>query len=79
MTTLILTNDGKTYVGITADDAVSRMREAGIFTFGKTNHEYMSFVSRQVATFSGHTVRDINATEFLNDMASLDIITLTEF
>lgn len=64
----VITIDGKIYSGDTADAVVSRMREGGIFTIGKTNAEYMRFVSRQSATLNLEFVRHDTAENFLADM-----------
>lgn len=67
---IVITVDSKIYMGATADAVVSRMREGGIFTFGKTNHEYMRFVSRQAMHLCGQFVRHDTAEHFLHDMNS---------
>ena len=67
---MVITIDGKIYMGATADAVVSRMSEGGIFTFGKTNDEYMRFVSRQAMHLCGQFVRHDSATNFLHDMHS---------
>lgn len=65
---MVVTIDGKVYTGPTADAVVARMREGGIFTFGKTNPEYMRFVSRQAMHLCGQFVRHDTPENFLHDM-----------
>jgi hypothetical protein len=70
MSMMVITIDGKIYMGATADAVVARMREGGIFTFGKTNAEYMRFVSRQAMHLCGQFVRHDTPDNFLHDMHS---------
>jgi hypothetical protein len=77
--TTIMTTDGKIYTGCTRDAAVTRMREAGIFTFGKTNAEYMQFVADRAVRFNGVVIRTDTADMFLQDMATHQLITLGDF
>ncbi|MGI9143112.1 MAG: hypothetical protein ACR2IJ_07955 [Fluviibacter sp.] len=79
MSKVILTIDGKMYVGRSAGEAVCRMRESGIFTVGKTDDEYMTFVSRRSQQLHGATIRHDTPEHFLADMASNHIIELKEF
>lgn len=79
MSKVILTYDGKMYVGNTAGDAVRRMREAGIFTVGKTDAEYMSFVSQRAKALNDLSIRHDTPDHFLADLASNHIIDLKEF
>jgi hypothetical protein len=79
MSTVALTYDGKMYVGTTAFEAVRRMREDGIFTIGKTNAEYMTFVSHRARQLHGMTIRHDTPEHFLADLASNNIIDLKEF
>jgi hypothetical protein len=73
---MVITNDGKIYTGATADAVVARMREAGIFTFGKTNAEYMRFVSRQALHLSTQFVRYDTPDNFLRDMDTNALLTI---
>ena len=75
---MVITVDGKIYTGATADAVVARMREGGIFTFGKTNPEYMRFVSRQAMHLCGQFVRHDNPDNFLRDMHSNSLLKITE-
>jgi len=69
MTTMIITIDGKVYTGRTSDEAVSRMRDAGIFTVGKNNDEYMRGVAARTMRLDGASIRVTSADDFLHDMA----------
>lgn len=69
MTTMIITIDGKVYTGRTSDEAVSRMRDAGIFTVGKSNEQYMRGVVARAKHLDGVDVRMTSAEDFLIDMA----------
>lgn len=75
---MVITVDGKMYTGTTADAVVARMREGGIFTFGKTDAEYMRFVSRQAMHLCGQFVRHDTPDNFLRDMHSNSLIQITE-
>ena len=74
--TTIVTIDGKIYTGCTCDAAVAKMREAGIFTCGKTNAEYMQFVADRAVRFNGVVLRIDTADMFLRDMATHQLINL---
>jgi hypothetical protein len=74
--TLIITSDGHVYSGLTPADAVDRMREAGIFTVGKTNAEYMSGVAGRAERLEGATIRTDSAENFLFDMAHHGLLTI---
>jgi hypothetical protein len=78
MTMFVITIDGKIYSGDTADAVVSRMREDGIFTVGKTNAEYMRFVSRQSATLNLEFVRHDTPENFLRDMHRNFLVNITK-
>ena len=79
MSKVVLTYDGEMYVGTTALEAVRRMRERGIFTVGKTDDEYMTFVSRRAYQLHGTAIRHDTPEHFLADLASNNIIELKEF
>ncbi len=74
---MVITVDGKIYTGTTADAVVARMREDGIFTFGKTNPEYMRFVSRQALHLCGQFVRHDTPDNFLHDMNANSLLAIT--
>jgi hypothetical protein len=74
---MAITVDGKIYTGATADAVVARMREGGIFTFGKTNPEYMRFVSRQAMHLCGQYVRHDTPDNFLRDMHGNGLLAMT--
>ena len=79
MTTMIITIDGKVYTGRTPDEAVSRMRDAGLFTVGKSNEEYMRGVATRVRHLDSAEVRVTNADVFLSDMAKHRFLTIGDF
>jgi len=74
--TLIITSDGRVYAGLTADAAVTNMREAGIFTAGKSNVEYMASVAARALSLEGATIRTDTADNFLIDLAKHGHLTI---
>ena len=79
MHTIIITLDGKIYSGRTGDEAVSKKRDAGIFTVGKSNEEYMQGVVARVKHLDGVDVRMTSAEVFLIDMAKHKILMMRNF
>ena len=79
MPTMIITIDGKVYTGLTSNDAVSRMRDAGIFTVGKSNEEYMNGVATRAKRLDGVEIRATSADVFLSDMAKHKFLTIGDF
>jgi hypothetical protein len=73
----VTTAEGRRFVGVTAIDVLTLMREAGILTMGKTNREYMRFVARQVQQNEGKRIRTNSAANFLRDLATCKIVTRT--
>jgi hypothetical protein len=78
MTKLALTPDGAMYAGRTDVDVVTRMRESGIFTTGKTDAEYMMFVSNRAKALDGAIVRHDTADHFLFDLQAAGFLTIKE-
>ena len=78
MTMLAITPDGAMYAGLTAADVVTRMRESGIFTTGKTDAEYRRFVSNRAYALDHATVRHDTADHFLFDLQAAGFLTVQE-
>lgn len=78
MTKLAITPDGAMYAGRTAADVVTRMRESGIFTTGKTDVEYMLFVSNRARALDNAPVRHDTADHFLFDLQAAGFLTVKE-
>lgn len=76
MTYLAMMTDGAIYAGRTCAEVVTRMREAGLFTVGKTDLEYMMFVSQRAEFLSNVAVRCDTADNFLHDLQATNLLIL---
>ena len=76
MTYLAMMTDGAIYAGRTCAEVVTRMREAGLFTVGKTDAEYMLFVSHRAKFLSDVAVRYDTADHFLHDLQLTNLLIL---
>jgi len=74
MNTIILTNDGKLYVGRSQRHAVEQMRDSGIFTIGKTNEQYMISVASRAKLLDHVDVSASNEHDFLCDLEKHKLI-----
>lgn len=76
MTYLAMMTDGAIYAGRTCTEVVTRMREAGLFTAGKSDMEYMLFVSHRAKFLSDVPVRYDTAENFLHDLQATKLLIL---